>query len=228
MAEWGALLRRCPGSPDRGFKSLPLRHVMRYWRSPVQSFMLATVVVAALLFTLIPFKVPSATAASCTTYHIVKRNDSWSRIAARFKVKMSTLLEINSASTTTAIYIGDQICLSTQSVMTPSAEALKTTFKRREVTAIIREVWPDELEENALYVARRESNLKPAVVGGRNGCCIGLFQIYWSVHRAWLQNSGIGDPSELLDPRVNAEAALALYRRNGNSWRPWWTSSWRP
>ncbi|MGA0044382.1 MAG: LysM peptidoglycan-binding domain-containing protein [Ilumatobacteraceae bacterium] len=190
--------------------------------------MLATVVVIAFLFTIIPLGVPSADAASCTSYHTAKRNDSWSRIAARFKVKMSTLLEINSASTTTAIFIGDQICLSTEVVVTPSAEAPKTTFKRREVIAIIREVWPDELEENALYVARRESNLKPAVVGGRNGCCIGLFQIYWSVHRAWLQNSGIGDPSELLDPRVNAEAALALYRRNGNSWRPWWTSSWRP
>ena len=25
-AEWGALLRRCPGKPDRGFKSHPLRH----------------------------------------------------------------------------------------------------------------------------------------------------------------------------------------------------------
>ncbi|MFZ9722003.1 MAG: LysM peptidoglycan-binding domain-containing protein, partial [Ilumatobacteraceae bacterium] len=128
--------------------------------------MLATVVVVALLLTLIPFSVSSAGAASCTTYHTAKRNDSWSRIAARFKVKMSTLLEINSASTTTAIFIGDQICLSTQVVVTPSAEAPKTTFKRRDVVAIIREVWPDELEENALYVARRESNLKPAVVGG--------------------------------------------------------------
>ncbi|MGA0136194.1 MAG: LysM peptidoglycan-binding domain-containing protein, partial [Ilumatobacteraceae bacterium] len=75
--------------------------------------MLATVVVAALLFTLIPFNVPSAEAASCTNYHTAKRNDSWSRIAARFKVKMSTLLEINSASTSTAIFIGDQICLLT-------------------------------------------------------------------------------------------------------------------
>lgn len=100
--------------------------------------------------------------------------------------------------------------------------------KRREVVAIIREVWPDELVENALYVARRESNLRPSVVGGRNGCCFGLFQIHWSVHRAWLQNSGVGHPSELLDPRVNTEAALVLYRRNGNSWRPWWTNSWRP
>ncbi|MGA0132702.1 MAG: LysM peptidoglycan-binding domain-containing protein, partial [Ilumatobacteraceae bacterium] len=167
--------------------------------------MLATVVVVALLLTFIPFSVSSAGAASCTTYHAAKRNDSLSRIAARFKVKMSTLLEINSASISTTIFIGDQICLLTQPVLGSSTDIPTTTFKRRDVVAIIREVWPDDLEENALYVARRESNLKPSVVGGKNGCCIGLFQIYWSVHQAWLQNSGISKPSELLDPRVNAE-----------------------
>jgi hypothetical protein len=99
---------------------------------------------------------------------------------------------------------------------------------RRQVRSIIREVWPDELEETALYVAQRESNLVHAVVGGKNDCCLGLFQIYWSVHKAWLPTIGISQPSQLLEPRANAEAALALYRRNGNSWRPWWTSSWRP
>jgi hypothetical protein len=66
------------------------------------------------------------------------------------------------------------------------------------------------------------------VVGGKGNCCIGLFQIYWSVHQSWLAVSGVTTVEQLLDPRTNAEAALALYRRNGNSWRPWWTSSWRP
>ena len=68
----------------------------------------------------------------------------------------------------------------------------------------------------------------PHVVGGKNDCCLGLFQMYWSVHKSWLARSGVTDPSQLLDPRVNAQAAYELYRRNGNSWRPWWTSSWRP
>jgi hypothetical protein len=94
--------------------------------------------------------------------------------------------------------------------------------------AIIREVWPDEHEENALLVARRESQFVPTAIGGTRNCCYGLFQMYWSVHRSWLAKSGITEPSQLLDPRTNAEAALALFRRNGNSWRPWWTSSWRP
>jgi hypothetical protein len=66
------------------------------------------------------------------------------------------------------------------------------------------------------------------VIGGKGDCCYGLFQMYWSVHRAWLADKGVTSASQLLDPRVNAEAALTLYRRNGNSWRPWWTSSWRP
>jgi len=48
------------------------------------------------------------------------------------------------------------------------------------------------------------------------------------VHRAWLASQGITSAAQLLDPRMNAEAALTLYRRNGNSWRPWWTGSWRP
>ena len=102
------------------------------------------------------------------------------------------------------------------------------TFTRKQSRVIIREVWPDDLEETALFVAKRESNFVHSVVGGQNGCCLGLFQIYWSVHRAWLADTGVTSAEQLLNPRTNAEAALALYRRNGNSWRPWWTSSWRP
>jgi len=131
---------------------------------------------------------------------------------------------MNSATADSAIFIGDSLCVSTQPVLTPPTQ----TYSRRQVVAIIREVWPDELEETALFVARRESNLVPSVVGGKNNCCLGLFQMYWSVHQSWLTKSGVTEPSQLLDPRVNTQAALALYRRNGNSWRPWWTSSWRP
>ena len=224
MAEWGALLRRCPGQPDRGFKSLPLRHVNRSWRPSVRtrvsSILLAIAVVApAMSLTSSP-----VFAASCTRYHTAKPNDSWSRIAARFNVGLGALLKMNSATADSALFIGDSLCVSTQPVLTPPTQ----TYSRRQVVAIIREVWPDELEETALFVARRESNLVPSVVGGKNNCCLGLFQMYWSVHQSWLTKSGVTEPSQLLDPRVNTQAALALYRRNGNSWRPWWTSSWRP
>ena len=212
MAEWGALLRRCPGKPDRGFKSLPLRH--KALVALVLSAFVAAVVPAGSL----------ASASVCTKMHMAKPNDSWTRIAARFEMSLASLLSLNGASTGTALFVGDQVCVSNQPVMSPPAERLN----RRQVAAVIREVWPDELEETALFVARRESNLVHTAVGGRGDCCIGLFQIYWTVHRSWLTKSGITDPSQLLDARANAEAALALFRRNGNSWRPWWTSSWRP
>ena len=224
MAEWGALLRRCPGQPDRGFKSLPLRHVNRSWRPSVRTRVSSILLAIAVAVPAMSLTSSPVFAASCTRYHTAKPNDSWSRIAARFNVGLGALLKMNSATADSAIFIGDSLCVSTQPVLTPPTQ----TYSRRQVVAIIREVWPDELEETALFVARRESNLVPSVVGGKNNCCLGLFQMYWSVHQSWLTKSGVTEPSQLLDPRVNTQAALALYRRNGNSWRPWWTSSWRP
>ena len=224
MAEWGALLRRCPGQPDRGFKSLPLRHVVRYMR--ISSLWLVVVMMSFVAldeYRQAPV-VRASTDGACTMFHTAKPNDSWSRLAVRFGTGLGNLLDMNSATVDTAIFIGDKICISRQPVITPPAE----TYTRRQVIAIIREVWPDDLEATALFVARRESNLVPSVVGGQSGCCIGLFQMYWSVHQSWLKKSGVNEPAQLLDPRVNAQAALTLYQRNGGSWRPWWTSSWRP
>ena len=212
MAEWGALLRRCPCKADRGFKSLPLRQFRR--------LLVAVIAVAA-----VP-TAPVVSAASCTQYHSAKPNDSWTRLAARFNIPLSELLSLNNATVRTPLFVGDRVCITTQpAVATPSS---KEQFTRKQSRAIIREVWPDELEETALFVAQRESNLVHSVVGGKGDCCIGLFQIYWSVHRSWLAASGVTTAEQLLDPRTNAQAALALYQRNGNSWRPWWTSSWRP
>jgi len=168
--------------------------------------------------------VGSVSASACTKYHGARANDSWTRIAARFGVALPELLSLNASTTSTPIFVGDQICISNQPVITPPTER----YTRKQVIAIIREVWPDDLEETAIFVARRESKLVPSVVGGRGNCCLGLFQIYWSVHKSWLAGAGITEPSQLLDPRANAEAAMKLYRRNGSSWRPWWTSSWRP
>ena len=209
-AEWGALLRRCPGKPDRGFKSLPLRQLF---------FAAVCVAVSSLVF--LPMH---ASAASCTAFHQARSNDSWSRIAARHDMSLKRLLALNGAKTSTMILVGKQICTSDQPVIVIP----DTTYKRKDVVAIIREVWPDEHEENALFVANRESNFKPNVVGGANDCCIGLFQIFYSVHQSWLSNVGVTESAQLLDPRVNAQAALALFKRNGNSWKPWWTKSWRP
>ncbi len=92
------------------------------------------------------------------------------------------------------------------------------TYTKSQVTQIIRDVWPDDLEDEAIRIATRESNLIPTV---KNSCCYGLFQIHYSAHRAWLASIGVTSASQLYDPRVNATAALALYNTSG--WAPWGT-----
>lgn len=85
------------------------------------------------------------------------------------------------------------------------------------VEEIIRDVWPDELENEALRIARRESNWQPEV---RNFCCFGLFQIYWNVHRGWLADHGVTSSDQLFDARTNSQMAYLLYQRAGG-WGPW-------
>jgi LysM repeat protein len=101
---------------------------------------------------------------------------------------------------------------------TPATTAApQRTYSRDEVIAIIREIWPDDLEERAIQIASRESNLQPGV---RNSCCFGLFQLYFNVHKGWLGQLGVTSATQLYDPRVNAFAALVLYNRSGG-WGPW-------
>jgi hypothetical protein len=207
-----------------------MRSLCCFGRKQVAATVAAITLAITFAIALAPFSGSPASAAACTRQHSAKPNDSWSRLAARFKLSLRELLALNSALSSTAIFIGDTICVSQQPSVTQKLVVTQPTetYTRRQVVAIIREVWPDEHEENALLVARRESRYVPTAIGGTRNCCYGLFQMYWSVHRSWLAKSGITEPSQLLDPRTNAEAALALFRRNGNSWRPWWTSSWRP
>ncbi len=99
-------------------------------------------------------------------------------------------------------------------ITTPSRPA---AVPESAAAAIIREVWPDELEERALQIAWRESNHQSNV---NNFCCYGLFQIYYSVHRSWLATIGVNSAQDLFDPRANAIAAYTLYQRAGG-WGPW-------
>lgn len=100
----------------------------------------------------------------------------------------------------------------------------------RSVEQIIRDAWPDRLEDRALRIAWRESNWQPAVIN-RNRNATGLFQIMWTVHRGWLcPEMGICAQSQLQDADTNARAAYALYVRtddaNGpyrDGWSPWQT-----
>lgn len=97
-----------------------------------------------------------------------------------------------------------------------SAPSRAPAISGGDVEAVIRDVWPDDLEDRAVAIAWRESRHQPGV---RNACCYGLFQIYFTVHRGWLADLGITSASQLFDARTNATAALALYERNG--WAPW-------
>jgi LysM repeat protein len=90
------------------------------------------------------------------------------------------------------------------------------TYSKAQVAQIIRDVWPDDLEDEAIRIATRESNLIPTV---RNACCYGLFQLFYSAHKSWLAGIGVTSPAQLYDPRINATAALALYNISG--WAPW-------
>ena len=84
---------------------------------------------------------------------------------------------------------------------------------------LIRDIWPDELEERALEIAWRESNYIATAYNG--WCCYGVFQIYCTrPRRAGSTTIGVNTASDLLDARKNITAAYALYQRAGG-WGPW-------
>jgi hypothetical protein len=86
------------------------------------------------------------------------------------------------------------------------------------VQDLIREIWPDELEDKALQIAYRESNYRSNAYNGT--CCYGVFQIHWTSHKSWLDDHGITSTNDLFDARKNITAAYALYQRSGG-WGPW-------
>ena len=74
------------------------------------------------------------------------------------------------------------------------------------VEALIREIWPDDLEERALTIARRESGLRPDAYNG--WCCYGVFQIYFNANRSFLARYGVTSADQLLDARTNVHDRL--------------------
>ena len=97
----------------------------------------------------------------------------------------------------------------------PDAPAGRS-YSAGEVEQIIRDVWPDDLENQALVIAKRESNLHPT---SHNSCCVGLFQIHWTANQRFLNSIAIMSVTMLYDPIINATAAYRMYMRNG--WAPW-------
>jgi LysM repeat protein len=100
---------------------------------------------------------------------------------------------------------------------TTTVPARPAAVSAAEAVAIIRAVWPDDLEERAIEIAWRESNHRSNV---NNSCCYGLFQIHWEAHRSWLSSLGVTSAWQLYDAKVNAVAAYTLYQRSGG-FGPW-------
>jgi LysM repeat protein len=122
------------------------------------------------------------------------------------------------APTTTTVARPAPTTAAPRPTTTAAPRPAASTESAAQVEAIIREVWPAELQDRAITIARRESSLRPSAYNG--WCCYGVFQIYWNVHRDWLSTRGITSSAHLLDARTNIAAAYEMYRRSGG-WGPW-------
>jgi hypothetical protein len=89
------------------------------------------------------------------------------------------------------------------------------SWSESQIIQIIRDVFPDDIEEKAIAIAHRESRFDPYA---QNFCCTGLFQIYGDVHEKLINSLGFR-VDQLTDPLVNCVVALTLYQRSG--WAPW-------
>ena len=206
-------------------------------RNALRGPLLAAVLVVGVLVG--PPGASAAAAETCTKTHTARRGESWWTISRKYRITLRRILDLNNARTSTKILIGDQVCVRAAPAPTttvppdtvppttvptdtvpPTTVPAPAPASAQAVIQIIREEWPDHLEEKALQVAWRESNYKPRVVGGTRNCCWGLFQIYYEVHKGWLPTVGVNAPEDLLDARTNARAAYRIYQRSG-SWRPW-------
>jgi LysM repeat protein len=184
-------------------------------------------------------------APKCSGKYTVRAGDSWSLIASRYSVTSTELAAANNKTVRSTLLIGDVLCLpegakAPSAAQPPSSSSAGSgsssggssrTYTRAELEQIVRDVWPDELEKNAFYIVNRESrwtpNVKNAWPSRENPCCYGLFQINWIAHKSWLANYGVTSPTQLFDPVINTKMAYVIYQRAG-SWKPWWTSGWRP
>lgn len=180
----------------------------------------------------------------CPQTYTAAAGDSWYRIADEAGVTPGELLAENNATTSSVILPGDDICLPAGAAMptppttvapvtttpatTPTTDPPSTTvpattvaptanLSRTEVQELIRQTWPAEEVDTALAIARRESNF---IATADNGwCCVGVFQLYWTVHRGWLDDFGIFQRSDLYDARKNIAAAYHMWQTQG--WGPW-------
>lgn len=81
---------------------------------------------------------------------------------------------------------------------------------------IIKNIWPDNTEQQALKIAQCESNFDENAVGPLGE--LGLFQIYYKYHRKNLDKLGFVK-DDLYNPVVSTTYALELFKEAG--WKPW-------
>jgi hypothetical protein len=100
---------------------------------------------------------------------------------------------------------------------TPKTAPAPPSAPSGSVEDMIRAIWPDDLENEALRIAWRESTYRPGVTSP-TGCCHGVFQIH-EVHFSWMRAFGVTTVEQLFDAETNIRMAYELYKRNG--WGPW-------
>jgi hypothetical protein len=173
--------------------------------------------------------------AACARTHVLRKGENPWKVAEIVKRSTTTKKsvttiskEIQGINRNSRWRIGDRVCLpSWARVATPptsvapkvpavSADAAKT---------VIREVFaghPSMVRWVAIQVARHESGLNNRAVN-RSGCCVGLFQINYDAHHAWLRtNLGVTTKEGIKDPRLNARAALSMYGSGKHGYRNNW------
>ena len=182
--------------------------------NPTLSAKLVRQIIGAIIVLTFPFTLIKPVRADCIPSYVVKSGDSWWRISRKANVNIDVLLRLNKAKKWTNLNPEDVICIPN------SMPKPKTIYGEKQIIQIIRDIWPDKLENRAIQIARRESNLNPRVIGIPNECCYGLFQIYYRWHKSWMPSIGVTSAQQLLDPETNARAALEIYRRN-RGWGPW-------
>lgn len=188
--------------------------------------------------------------ARCPQTHTAGPGDSWFGIADAVGISIDDLLAENGATTETVILPGDDICLPEGATVSqpddpPSTDAPTTTdaaapepttttstapptsttqpapppssMSTEQIKQLIRDTFPED-PETALVIVDRESGFDPRA--DNNFCCFGLFQIYFEVHRGWLDDFGVTSADDLFDPVKNVRAARHLYEGAGG-WSPW-------
>ena len=184
----------------------------------------------------------------CPVDYTVVAGDFWIRLAQAVGVNLNELLQTNSASASTPLYPGTEICLpeGATAPAPPVTTASKTTVPSTTTnaprttnapTTTVATTQPPatsppgpegikQIIRNAWPDDLEARALEIAyresryVPTAKNFCCYGIFQMYWNVHKSWLADIGITNDQQLYDPATNARAAYALYQRAGG-WGPW-------